>query len=43
MDHIQTIVTDSASAESCRKGFLVSDAMAKSEFGYKDLAKMGFT
>lgn len=38
-----TIVTDFASAESCRKGFKVSDAMAKSDFTAKDAAKMGFT
>lgn len=38
-----TIVTDSATAESCRKGFRVSDAMAKSDFGYAHAQKMGFS
>lgn len=38
-----TPVTSFATAESCRKGFRVSDAMAKSDFGYKDAVKMGFT
>ena len=38
-----TIVTDSASADSIRKGFLVSDAMKKSTFGVEDAAAMGIT
>ena len=38
-----TIVTDHATAESCRKGFRVSDAMAKSDFGVKDAQRMGFS
>jgi len=38
-----TIVTDSATAESCRKGFHVADAMAKSDFGYKNAERMGFS
>lgn len=40
---IPTIITDSASAENCRKGFIVSDAIAKSTFGYDDAKNMGFT
>lgn len=38
-----TIVTDSATADSCRKGFRVSDAMAKSDFGVNDAVRMGFS
>lgn len=41
--HTMTVVTDYASAESCRKGFKVSDAVKKSDFGYKDAVKMGFS
>lgn len=44
MNHPEfTIVTDSASAASVRKGFLVGDAMAKSNFCYKDAERMGFS
>ena len=44
MNHPEfTIVTDSASAASVRKGFLVGDAMAKSSFCYKDAERMGFS
>lgn len=38
-----TFVSDSASAADCRKGFSVSDAMAKSDFSYEDAVKMGFS
>lgn len=38
-----TIVTDSATAESCRKGFHVADAMAKSDFGVEHGKRMGFS
>ena len=37
------IITDSASAENCKKGFSVADAMKKSTFGYEDAKSMGFT
>lgn len=37
------MVTDFASAEMCRKGFSTKDAAAKSDFGYKNAAAMGFT
>ena len=37
------IITDSASAENCKKGFSVADAMKKSTFGYGDAKNMGFT
>lgn len=44
MNHPEfTIVTDSASAASVRKGFIVGDAMAKSSFCYKDAERMGFS
>lgn len=39
----ELMVTDFASAESCRKGFSAVEAMKKSTFGYEDAAKMGFT
>lgn len=38
-----TIVTDNASASSVRKGFMVGDAMAKSDFGVANAGAMGFT
>lgn len=38
-----SMVTDFASAEMCRKGFSTKDAAAKSDFGYKNAAAMGFT
>ena len=38
-----TIVTDFASADMCRKGFRVSDAMSKSDFCYQDAKNMGIT
>lgn len=43
MSRPTSIVTDFASAEMCRKGFSVSDAVAKSTFGYEDAVKMGFS
>lgn len=38
-----TIITDNAPATIRGKGFLVSDAMSKSDFSAKDAASMGFT
>lgn len=44
MNHPEfTIVTDSASATSVRKGFMVGDAMAKSDFGVENARAMGYT